>query len=331
VRCPGVWHLLPVSVREQAATGAEVADAIRSLAALVRSGMTVPRVLTVWHERAVPALHDDLRCLARRVALGQDPAEAVRSTAGLGAHAGAIALALDVHATCGGDLARTLDTVTRAAADGAAAGAHAASHSAGAKLSAKTVAVLPFAFIPLVGGDAPMFDPPGLALLLAGGGLTMLGMRWIARLSPAPPGESRIAAAALLLAAAVRGGASLWTALERIALASVTDGGEGPRPPDLDVARRRVHLGMSWSESLSRDADPDVAALGLTLRNAEELGVPVADALDRFAAAARSAAAARFEAAARRAPVKMIVPLTTCVLPGFCLLVLGPFLRGLAS
>ncbi len=302
---------------------AQVAEAIRGLAALVRCGMTARQALAVWHERVHPSLVEDLQRLARRVQMGQTLPAAVRRTPALGSAGGDIAFALEVHLGCGGDLAGTLDAVARTAARRVAATAHAASHSAGAKLSAKTVAVLPFVFIPLMGGGIPTLDVVGLGLLLVGGALMIGGLRWIAALSPRRPPEPEALRIATIVAAAVRGGASLWTALDRAAIACAESG--------MATAHRRVLLGTSWSDALIRSDDDDLARLGHAIRNAEELGVPVAGALDRFATVARADATARFEAATRRAPVKMIVPLTTCVLPGFCLSALGPFLRELAA
>jgi tight adherence protein C len=98
----------------------------------------------------------------------------------------------------------------------------------------------------------------------------------------------------------------------------------------MSAAARRVRLGAGWVDALARAEEPSLRGLGASLGHAEELGLPVADALERFAHRGRAEAARRFEESIRKAPVKMMMPLTLCVLPSFILLGVAPFLRSLS-
>jgi pilus assembly protein TadC len=71
--------------------------------------------------------------------------------------------------------------------------------------------------------------------------------------------------------------------------------------------------------------------LGAVVVRAERLGTPASAALRAFAEVRRREREDEFERAARRAPVLMVLPLTTCILPAYVLLAVGPILRGLSS
>jgi tight adherence protein C len=186
------------------------------------------------------------------------------------------------------------------------------------------VAGLPLAFLPLTPmARAPLFDGPGLLLLMSGLALALGGMWWIRRSVPSAPREDPAAQLAELTAALVRGGVGLYVALDHVAGAT-TD------RTVLDRERRLVRLGSSWTGALERSQDPGLVALAATIERTERTGSPIADALVGFARHRRRRLQLEFEAAIKRAPVVMVVPLVLCVLPSFCLLALGPFLRGLA-
>ena len=96
-------------------------------------------------------------------------------------------------------------------------------------------------------------------------------------------------------------------------------------------ARRLVRLGLTWGEALQRSCDESLARLGRILAQSEGKGLPMTATLGAFADARRKEVAGRLDAAIKRAPVLMIIPLVTCVLPAFVLLGLGPFIRGLGA
>jgi tight adherence protein B len=301
---------------------------VRILAALMRSGAPARVALIEWHRDAPPPVRDALRVAGRRVSLGDDPHRALATLDDvLGTQAHSLVAMFALHAAVGADLPamldRLADTIDR---HGAALEAGVAA-SAGAVLSARVVAGLPLLMIPLSPmSGGPLFDPAGVAMLVAGAALTVAGLVWMRRLIPRPPaGEDAATMTADLAAAALAGGAPIRRVLE--AVAEVLP---GPLSEDLNRARRRVALGASWHDALERSGDDGLCALGGVVGRALELGVPVADVLEGFAASRRAEAVRAFEAATRRAPVVMAAPLSLCILPAYALLGLGPYIRSLS-
>jgi len=173
---------------------------------------------------------------------------------------------------------------------------------------------------------APITDRPGLLLLVCGAGLAIAGVAWISALFPHPsPHDDPAAVLAEVLACALEGGSDPRSALLDIC--------SHPPPGATRAAgrvRRLMALGAGWNECLERSGDESLAALGRFLGAGAALGLPLTDVLRDFASLRRSERNREFETAVRRAPVRMAVPLTVCVLPSFVVLGIGPFLRGLS-
>ena len=278
-----------------------------------------------WHEGS-PELGAALRRVARRLRLGDDTAGAVASLRPeFAGDAESLALLFSIHNECGGDLAILIESAAASIDHRVPSAALARTVGAGAILSAWMVAALPLLCLPLLPmSRAPLFDAPGIAMLVSGVALAIAGLRWIDRLVPAPPDcDDPIAAVAEVVATAIAAGVELRHALDRI---SIRAPGEASEP--LTTAARRVALGSTWAEALSSSPHTDVRTFGLRLGSAQRLGVPVAGS-DLFVGSAGSAAAGVDEST-RRAPVLMVLPLVLCVLPSFLLLALGPFVRGLS-
>jgi tight adherence protein B len=317
--------------RERISHGRELelrAEAVRSLAASLRGGLSPRQALTSWRHHAPEALAPPLLRLARRLALGDRITNAV---AGLQPaweqDALAVAGVFAVGVRAGGDLATMLDGVASAIDARRIRSDNARAAGAGARLSGRLVAGLPLVFVPLAPlSRAPLFDGPGIVLSLAGAGLAVVGMAWIGRLVPRPDSsDDGPAQIAEWVACVVKGGASVPGALDAIA----------EHPPaqvasSLGRARRLFRLGLGWTEALGRCGDEGLAELAATMSDSHRLGLPAAASLDDFAARRRAARAREFEIATKRAPVLMMIPLALCVLPSFVLLGLGPFLRGLS-
>jgi Flp pilus assembly protein TadB len=163
-------------------------------------------------------------------------------------------------------------------------------------------------------------------MLVGGVLLALCGLRWVQRLVPVPAqSDDPVAVVADVLASLLGAGIGLRMALDRLA----------PQvPPEIlgsfCRARRTVTLGATWPEALSASDDCDLRRLGQVVQDAQSLGAPVMNALDRFADELRAARTLSFDAQMRRAPVLMVLPLVLCVLPSFLLLALGPFIRGLS-
>jgi tight adherence protein B len=231
-----------------------------------------------------------------------------------------------LHSAVGADLPAMLDRLATTIEQRDAALEAGAAAGAGAVLSARVVAGLPFLLIPLSPmSGGPLFDFAGIAMLVIGAAMAIAGLLWMRKLIPRPPEcEDAATMTAGLAAAALAGGAPIQRVLEAVA-----DLLGGPAE-ELNRVRRRVVLGASWSDALERSDDDGLAALGGVVRRALELGVPVADALEGFAASRRGEVVREFEAATRRAPVVMAAPLSLCILPSYALLGLGPYVRSLS-
>ena len=184
---------------------AACSTAIGALAALLRTGFTTREALVRWSAQAPESLRPDLERLRRRLLLGETVESAVLGLGeALGDDAASVATVLAVHARLGGDAGRMLDRLAQAIEVRRAGLESARAAAAGATLSARLVASLPFAFVPLAPlARAPLFDAVGLALLGLGISLGAMGMVWMSRLVPRPPASEDGAALVADLAATV--------------------------------------------------------------------------------------------------------------------------------
>lgn len=302
------------------------AEAVRGLAALLRSGLPVSAALLTWHVYAPPDLRDPLLRMARRISLGATNDGAIESLEPFfGSDAEALRAVLAICTEAGGDAPRMLERIACHIQNCAALAEAGRAAGSGALLSGRLVAGLPLAFVPLMPlAKVPVFDRPGLLLLILGVALAFGGLTWVSALMPQPPPDDGAAAVADVAAAVLEGGTSLQTAL-RIASRQAPETVAVP----MQRAARLVALGLTWPDAFGRLEDPGLIELASTLRMSQKFGLPVSEALEAFSARRREEQASAFEAATRRAPVLMVIPLVTCVLPSYLLLGLGPFLRTL--
>jgi tight adherence protein B len=276
--------------------------------------------LTAWHE---DSSDPELEMLSRRIRLGSDAADAIATTcASWGPDAQRLALIVRSTTRLGGDAPAMLEQTAASIQEREAATRGGRAAAAGAVLSGRMVAGLPLAFLPLTPmARAPLFDGPGLLLLVTGLAFALGGMWWIRRLVPTAPQEDGAGQVAELTAALISGGVGLSIALDHIT--AVSSGRSFERE------RRLVRLGSSWTAAFERSQDDGLVALAATIQRAERTGSPIAAVLVEFARRRRQRLQLEFEAATKKAPVVMVVPLVLCVLPSFCFLALAPFLRGL--
>jgi tight adherence protein B len=307
-----------------AASAEDVAAAVRALAASLRSGLAPRVALMQWPESAAPGLPPALRKVARRVSLGESPEAALATaTSAIGSAAGALRRCLALHRRCGGSLPALLDGVAAAVERAEAARRRAGAATAGARLSARLVAGLPLAFVPLTsGGRVLTLGVPGASLLAAGIALAVAGLYWIGRLVPRTPDSDAAAGLADELAVALGGGIPLPSALEALAADPPGDL-VGP----LARVRRRTALGDTWIAALRREGR-GLAGLAQVLETTSSRGLPAAAALRAWAEVRRAESDTELRRSLARAPVLMVVPLTVCVLPSFALLAFGPFVLG---
>lgn len=301
--------------------------ALRALAALLRAGLPMASAIDAWPDHTA----DDLRMVLleprARVALGDSPAAALSAaTAVFGDDASAVGEIAELHDVTGCDAASLLEETAARIERRAALAKAAASATAGAKLSGWMLAGLPLAAAPLVPalGSTP-FDRRGSLLLVCGATLLLAGISWIRRLLPRPPGRDEVGELADLLAAALGAGADLGSGLA-FCFATVT----GPVRTELYDSARRVGLGATWGSSLAASSDGGLRRVADVILRSERLGASAAGPLKALARARRSEVEASFDRSVRRAPVLMVLPLTTCILPAYVLLAIGPILRGVS-
>lgn len=123
---------------------------------------------------------------------------------------------------------------------------------------------------------------------------------------------------AQLLALAVSSGRPLAVALRDVR----TRLPESSRVCIDDVLARATRTGLA--RALAETTGP-IGGLSARLATTQITGAPVGPALDAFVAASHDARRARAVEDARTIGVKLVVPLTLLLLPGFIALVIGPF------
>jgi len=144
---------------------------------------------------------------------------------------------------------------------------------------------------------------------------------------PPPPDPLRLAATWDLLAACLRAGLPVPTAIRAVAL-------DAP-PGCADVLRRTAELlalgsdpVRAWAPAL---AEPATEALARGARRSARSGTALAEVADGLAQRIRAAAANTAEARAQRSAVLIAGPLGLCFLPAFLCLGVVPVVVGLAG
>jgi hypothetical protein len=164
----------------------------------------------------------------------------------------------------------------------------------------------------------------GPAASLAAGG-AMGAVAWRRRLSlhrsEAEQAEADVTLLAELVLLGIRAGLTFTAALE---MGAVEVSPALRREVTMVVRRARLHSAAAVLEHAGGLARRLYAAAG----RASLTGAPVADAVAAFVAERRDEERARRRAAAARLPVRMLVPLSLLILPGFVLLTVGPALLG---
>jgi tight adherence protein B len=304
-------------------------ECLRSLAGLIRTGLPLRAALLAWPDEVSEDAREALAQVGRRLSLGDGagPALTILDSVWDPRASAALRTVLIVHLRVGGNVASMVDSVADGLARRAESLEAARAAAAGMRLSGRMVAALPMIFLPLTGmARAPLTDLVGVTLLGTGSLLCVLGLLWMKRLVPAAPDRDGTAWLADIVSSALRGGTGLHRTLEVVAARAPVD-----IAPELERARRMVALGSTWGEGFRRSGSAGLASLAEALDRSRTLGLPIAESWRDLARRRDEAAATSFEAQLRRAPVRMVLPLTLCILPAFGLLALAPFLRGLAT
>lgn len=126
-----------------------------------------------------------------------------------------------------------------------------------------------------------------------------------------------------LLAIAASAGLNPYRALD-----AVVDAIDGPLGDALALAMADVRTGMPVGEAIQRVATKvgidDLRVLSRAIASAERQGTPLAPTLRRLSETQGEKRRRAAEGEARKAPVRILFPLVTCVLPAFVLLTVVP-------
>ena len=150
------------------------AAALRALASLIRSGRTPEQAAIEWPQQIDGRLQEMARTVAARVKLGVSAHDALEGCEARWAEA--LRRTFSVHASLGGDLARSIDELAARVEAWDESSSGAAAQAAGAKLSARMISLLPLAFIVFVPGPKlPLNDPIAMTFMLIGVTLVAAG------------------------------------------------------------------------------------------------------------------------------------------------------------
>ncbi|REH50185.1 type II secretion system (T2SS) protein F [Kutzneria buriramensis] len=164
---------------------------------------------------------------------------------------------------------------------------------------------------------------PALVVAVA----AFLWCRRVTRRGPPPPDPLRMAATWDLLAACLRAGLPVPTAIRAVAVDAPSGCAEV-----LHNTAELLALGSdpvrAWAPAL---ADPATAALAKAARRSARSGTALAEVADGLARRIRATAADTAEIRAQRAAVLITAPLGLCFLPAFFCLGVLPVVVGLAG
>lgn len=127
------------------------------------------------------------------------------------------------------------------------------------------------------------------------------------------------------LAVTVRAGLSVDAALVRVSTTL-----RGPLAEELSRVVQDIQLGIARTDALKAMAErmdiPELSVFVRALVQADSLGIPVAETLTNQAEEMRLKRRQRAEEQAMKLPVKILAPMTVCILPSLMIIVMGPSL-----
>lgn len=315
----------------------ELASFCDAIGRSVRSGRSTPEAVIESVDRLdVPS--PTLRSLRSRLAGGEPLSAVMSATRGEGDPTSDERLCLDLidssivgsSVVAGGieHAATTLREVATMRADLDVA-------SAQARLSARVLTLLPLVVV--AGGLATsqsfrssVTSRGVLVPLIVGLVLTRLGWTWIVRMLRAvTDGAARFELAEIVdrICVSLMAGCTLPEACSRLGNRIPDDSSSGTGSSTGLAIAARIGEGRPLVDAL----EPLASAYGLTGRlfadllvSAERDGLPVVASVARVAQDVRMERRRHVDTAIRRIPVRLTVPLVTCILPGFMLTTLVP-------
>lgn len=308
-------------------------DALRQWAGLLRTGLSEAAAWRQVAEReqvcrdpgAGCCVGHGLRELAAAVELGADPRR-VPGPPGLEEWDTLLGL-LEVARAAGAALAETAERFADATAAEVDAVRARRTAAAGPRSTVTLLRWLPLgglgmAWLLGAGPAVLVQDLLGWLVLTAGLLFAVAGHLWAQRLLRAAAGPERdVDAAAWLdvMAALLRSGASVVTALDQAAAA--LPGGDRLRP-----VIARLGWGAAWGEAWAEVDDAELADLGRRLQPLHTTGMAGAATLTQAAQSLRQERRRAAELAAEQLAVRLVVPLGLCQLPAFVCLGVLPLL-----
>lgn len=131
-----------------------------------------------------------------------------------------------------------------------------------------------------------------------------------------------------LLALCVQSGMGFQAALSQVA-----DYQEGPLAQEFSRVLREMQLGQSRQAALEalgrRSREEDLKRFVAAVVQADRLGIAISGVLTEQAAELRSKRRDRARESAQKVPVKILLPVIACFLPGIFIIVLGPAMLSL--
>jgi tight adherence protein B len=176
--------------RLRAAIDQQLADMVRSLAAGMRAGLSIPQAVAYAAREGEPPLRDALQLIVDEVRLGDGLEQALdRWASEVGTDDARLVVGvLGLHRRTGGDLPRVLDQVAITLRDRTSAALEVRALTAQARLSGAILGLLPvgfFGFLWLTSRtqiEGAFRSPVGIAALLIGLVLEVLAFLWIRKL-----------------------------------------------------------------------------------------------------------------------------------------------------
>ena len=334
---PAAWR------RPRPATAGEVAAWCDDLARATRSGSTLAHAIReVTPPRSCSPFIEHVAHALDRGAPLRDALDHTRSTS---PHVELAMVVLRACADNGGPPSEPIDRGAAALRAREADAADRRTQSAQARLSAVVMTILPGAMLAilLVTSGAVrhvVASGAGLALVVTGAALNLLGWRWMSSIVSRPVVGRRarhgrsVAVDALpdlveLVIVGVRAGCSPSAAL-RVA-AEHAHPALRPALADVEHLLRRGHRLADALQALPAALGPAAAGFADALATADRYGLPIEPVLDRLSADVRTDRRRANERRARTLPVRLAFPLVLCTLPSFVLLAIVPALLGTLS
>lgn len=112
------------------------------------------------------------------------------------------------------------------------------------------------------------------------------------------------------------------------AFGKVSEVQSGPMSEEFAAVLAELRMGKSRNEAFddmaARNTQPDLLRFVIAMKQVDKLGIPVSAVLQEQSREMRAARRERAREQAQKVPVKILMPVMLCFLPGIFLIVLGP-------